>query len=441
MTRETARRVAVITLLVAILQSLGCQALTNPVANGIPVRLLDDSLLVPSKTSLEPVPLEWLSQPKAETYSLAPGDILGVYVDGIVGDKEDLPPVQVLYGRAVPAVGEPIAVRPDGTLPLPLIDPIYVTGKTIDQVERDIKEAYTRSEGILKPERKTRILVSLLHRRTIQVHVVRQDAGWGHGRGIGSGDYGSGDYGRGRYGNRGNHYGSEHAGGRGTATLLDLPAQENDLMHALTQTGGLPGLDAVNAVEIRRARLSGSSALNRGETTLIPLRVEKDKPKSFTDADITLNHGDIVFIGRRESDYYYTSGMLGNRKVLLPRDYDLRVLEAVIQSGGPLVNGSFSANNLSGAISSSGVGTPNPSLLSIVRQTTDGRQVLIKVDLNRALTDVRENIILKNNDLLILQESHDEAYSRYFSSAFGLNFFGRLFDRGDISGSASLVGP
>src|SRR5262249_60035794 len=39
---------------------------------------------------------------------------------------------------------------------------------------------------------------------------------------------------------------------RGTGAVVDLPAYENDVLNALTRTGGLPGLDAMNEVVIQR---------------------------------------------------------------------------------------------------------------------------------------------------------------------------------------------
>src|SRR5262249_43089604 len=43
------------------------------------------------------------------------------------------------------------------------------------------------------------------------------------------------------------------AGGkRSTGHLIDLPAYENDVLHAVAQTGGLPGQDAYNEVLIFR---------------------------------------------------------------------------------------------------------------------------------------------------------------------------------------------
>lgn len=421
-----------ITICSVILLS-GCQAVTNPVANGIPVRLLSNELLANSRSSLEPIPLKWLRQEEPEIYTLSSGDILGIYIDGILGEKDELPPVTNHAGNAAPTIGLPIAVRENGTIPLPLIEPIYVQGDTIAEVEKKIIDAYTVTDPILQRSR-TRILVSLFQKRTIRIHVIRQDS-------AANGQQQNNI--RGPLTRSGPDLSNRTNDTRGSAIVLDLPAYENDLLNALTRSGGLPGLDAVNKVEIHH-KIRNSDATDAAssiEVTHIPLRVWPGQQKPFQSDDIILKNGDIVFIKRRDDDYYYTSGLLANRKVLLPRDYDVRVIEAIVESGGPLINGSFTSNNLSGSISGSGLGTPNPSLLSIIRRLPDGRQFNIQVDLNRAILDPRENIILQKNDLLIMQETPEEAYTRYISSVLQFNVFGRFLNEDDATGSGTIRLP
>jgi hypothetical protein len=51
--------------MVAMLSGLfsGCAALTNPVAHGVPVRILPAELIAKSKEGFEPIPLALLQQP------------------------------------------------------------------------------------------------------------------------------------------------------------------------------------------------------------------------------------------------------------------------------------------------------------------------------------------------------------------------------------------
>jgi hypothetical protein len=75
------RRQLSLLALFALLSS-GCAALTNPIVNGVPVRILPDELLAESREGLEPIPLTTLRQQPPEKYLLAAGDTLGVYIDG-----------------------------------------------------------------------------------------------------------------------------------------------------------------------------------------------------------------------------------------------------------------------------------------------------------------------------------------------------------------------
>jgi hypothetical protein len=151
---------------------------------------------------------------------------------------------------------------------------------------------------------------------------------------------------------------------------------------------------------------------------------------------VRLESGDIVFVPADDSQVYYTGGLLPSREVGLPRDVDLGVVEALLRVGGPLVNGGINANNLSGGIVGSGIGAPSPSLLTVLRRTPDGGQAVIRVDLNRALRDPRENMLVKAGDVLILQETEDESITRYLTTAFDFNI---LFDV-LRSGSATITG-
>src|SRR5512135_1673374 len=114
-------------------------------------------------------------------------------------------------------------------------------------------------------------------------------------------------------------------------------------------------------------------------------------PLTFTEADITLHDGDTVYIEARDTEVYYTAGLMGAAQIPLPRDYDLRVIEAITQVRGPLVNGSFNQNALVASAVNTGVGNPNASLVTVVRRLPNQQTILIRVNLNEAFRDVREN--------------------------------------------------
>src|SRR5260370_29771098 len=61
----------------------GCVAITNPVANGVPVRRLPPELLGESRTDKKPLPLTSLRQKPPEAYRLASGDVLGAWIPSL----------------------------------------------------------------------------------------------------------------------------------------------------------------------------------------------------------------------------------------------------------------------------------------------------------------------------------------------------------------------
>jgi protein involved in polysaccharide export with SLBB domain len=429
----------------------GCAALTNPIANGVPVRLLPDELLAESREGFEPISLTLLRQPPPEKYVLAPGDTLGIYIEGVLGSAETPPPVNIPETTDLPpSVGYPFPVRDDGTVSMPYVEPVRVAGMTIEEAEKAVVDAYLQKE-ILRPEDR-RILVTLMRPRHIRVMVIREDSqqrqvtlqtesliGLGTSR-------------------------TQIGGAReGTGMVLELPAYQNDVLNALTRTGGLPGLESTQEVIVQRGYWDGASdsmagmhgypsqadITDRGEginekrrrIIRIPIQTRGGELLPFRPEDIILQSGDIVLVQAREPEFYYTGGLLPADEVPLPNDYDLTVVEAVLKVRGPLLNGGLNASNLNGAVIQAGVGNPSPSLLSVLRETPGGGQVTIRVDLNEAVRDPRENLLVQAGDVLILQETPDEAVTRYFTQVFQINLFTRFLNRNDAQGSASIVVP
>jgi protein involved in polysaccharide export with SLBB domain len=421
----------------------GCAAVTNPVAQGVPVERLPPDWLPRPREEEKPIPLTLLRQKRPDVYRLDAGDVLGVYIEKVLGDRAVPPPVRLaeLPGQA-PAFGFPIPVREDGNLPLPLVPPIPVKGLTVAEAEERVRKAYTVDRHILNPEN-DRIVLTLMQKRLYHVLVVREDSG---GLTFGPG---------GVLGNT----------KRGTGAVVDLPAYENDVLNALTRTGGLPGLDAMNEVVIERGYYRDDAAAQQylhqletcpsanlvppartadqlgGEVIRIPLRVRPDEPIRFKPEDVVLRTGDIVFIQARDTELFYTGGLLLARQFVLPRDYDLRVVDAIALAGGPLVNGLFQQSNLSGNITASGLGSPSPSQVSILRRTKGYGQVVIHVDLNRALRDPRENILIQAGDVIILQETVGEAVTRYVTNVLRLDVIGTLIRQRDLTATSTLNVP
>ena len=421
----TRRLLLLLALALAAILAPGCAAITSPVADGLTVRHAPPELLQTClKDKEESVPLSFLQQPVPDAYRLDTGDVLGIWVETVMGDKTGIIPVHTQVGPVTrdqrvtsPAAGYPFTVREDGTLHLPQIQPVSVRGMTMTEAETAVKNAYLKEGQLNTPN--PRIFFTMLQKRQYEVTVLRQEA-----TAFGVGPEG----------------GFAQAGKRGTGFVVNLIANENDVLHALTLTGGLPGLDVYNQVVIYR-RLASPGAMNQEllnkmaqlppgtpvppewvgncPVVRIPLRLEPGQPLPFRPQDVILQQGDVVYLESRDKDVYYTAGLLPAGEHVLPRDRDLDVVAAVSLVRGPLVNSTFGASTLNGQIFPPGLGQPSASLLTVVRKTAGGGQVPIRVDLNRALRDPRERILVRAGDMLILQERPTEALARWTSQTFG----------------------
>jgi protein involved in polysaccharide export with SLBB domain len=441
---SVAKSAAVLALVCILLT--GCAAITNPLANGIPVRILPDELLAESKKDLKPISLALLRQQYPNSYKLAAGDILGIYIEGVLGEADAPPPVNITEGTNLPpSIGYPIPVRQDGTVPMPLIDPVQVEGMTVAQAEKVIVAAY-EAKKILRPENK-RVLVTLMRPRQTRVLVLREDSQNQYQRmtirsralrglpttqtTIGGAQFGSG-------------------------AVVELPAYENDVLHAMAETGGLPGADAIEEVIVERgywdvkADPDGKSIVLPCEASVgtggqqsirIPLRSRAGEELPFKPQDIILQTGDIVVVRMLKPQFYYTGGLLPAREVPIPRDNDLTMVEAILKVDGSILNGAVSTDNLNGTIVQPGLGNPNPSLLAVLRKTPNGGQVTIRVDLNRAVQDPRENILVQPGDVLILQETPSEAIGRYISQVISLQIVTKFINSDTVQGTNNVNLP
>jgi hypothetical protein len=430
----------------------GCAALSNPVANGVPVRRLSPELLGESRASLELIPLTSLRQRQPDAYRLGPDDVLGIWIADVLGDKGTPPPITYNPGSTAPSLGFPVPVRGDGTLSLPLVPPIQVKGLTLEETEQAIRKAYTVDKQIL-PKGQERIIVTLQRPRQYQVLVIRQDAGDANNQGGTTQQATSRGVGF-VVGFGGN---APRGARKGLGFSLQLPAYENDVLNAMARTGGFPGTEAVNEIIIERGtfssdlereqvvkNLQGGGAVLGGsgrQLIRIPLRVRPGETPTIRPEDIILENGDIVYIEARDQDVFFTGGLLPSGQFLLPRDSDLDVLEAITLVGGALNSGTTNAANVNGSFVTTGIGSPSPSLLTVIRRTPNGGQVAIRVNLNTAMTDPRERILVQPRDILLLQETPQEAIARYFSTAFHYNVLYNFLTSSRALGTSTLAGP
>lgn len=406
--RCQAAKYACLTILsVSAVGITGCSSLMTPIS-GVPAHRLPNQFHASPKNDLVTVDISRLRKPPAREYLVDAGDILGIYIETVLGSSEEPPPVHMpdRDSDLPPSIGFPIPVRENGTLALPLVPPIEVRGLALQQIETAIRQAYTIDRKLL-PVGKDRIIVTLMRKRTYHIVVMRQDGGIGDGE--------------------------TELSTRGQS--IELDANKNDILNALAMTGGLPGLSAKN--EIKILKTSRMDPLRRdqfvrefysigvADTCLcrpplpedpaiirIPLRVPPGVVPRFNAEDVTLGDGDIVYIESREREVFYTGGMLGGGEFPLPRDYDLDVLGALAIAGNGVAGssgGGGGGGGLGGGLGGAGgVGGVPPGQLFILRKTPCNDQITIAVDLTRAINSPGARPLIHPGDILILQFKPEE---------------------------------
>ncbi len=412
--------------------SAGCSTITQPIS-GIPARRIPPQFLAQSKNNLVPLDPARLSQEPPRDYLLDDGDILGIYIEGILPfvppDRPPEPP-PVNFPDATsqldPSLGFPIAVINDGTIQLPNLEPIKVRGLTIDQTRDLIRKYYLDSE-ILRESSRLQPIVTLMKERTYNVIVIRQDMGAVGGGGGGAGQAGF---------TRATDYSA-------TGRMLKLKAYQNDVLNALMESGGLPGVNAKNEVKILRA--SRADQRRRDEFVQqfyqqyycnpdpcgcppplpedpsilkIPLRLPPGTIPEFGPENVVLEDGDIVYIESRDAEVFYTGGLLPGGEFKIPRDYDLDVLTAMALSGGGISRqqnggGGGGMGGIGGM-----VGQVPPGMLYVLRKTPCNGQITIAVDLAKANVDPRERILVQPGDILVLRFKPSEEILNFSLGTF-----------------------
>ena len=409
----------------------GCSAFQ---LSGIPVSRVPRELLhVEEKDDFEDISMLRLRQDTPEFYALAPGDVLGFYARNLFGTEDQLPPVHYPEDASQPpAVGVPVPIREDGTLALPYLEPLNVEGMSLVEATEAVRRAYTIAgpEPILKED--SQVSLTLIRRRSVRVLVIREESG-----------------------------GVAEVTKRGNGEVIDLPAYENDVLHALSETGGLPGLDAENQILIYRGmfadgvnydQILNSVGLDQCNcqddcfcdesprpdaptVTRIPLRYHPTDPPNFSQEDILLSDNDIIIIRSRDKETFFTAGLLGGGEHALPRDKDLDVVGAIALAGGPLGNIGTGVGGIGGQRGGGGGGSGGgrgggyfqPSEVLVIRELPCGNQITMKINLNKALQNPSERILIQPKDVVMLRYTLGEEISNV---ALGLIQFNYLLGSG-----------
>lgn len=417
-------------MLLALLTTVsltGCTALFSPI-DTIPASRVPAQFLAEPQADKVPIDASRLRQPKPEFYTLDTDDVLAVFIEGVLGDLDQAPPVNFPPPGSdlAPSIGFPVPVRDDGTMSLPLVQPIPVRGLTLQQAEALITRAYRDGPAPILTD-DNRIIVTLFRERTHRVFVVRQDNS--------SSQRGQQFQGQGRTSGV-----TDRSDLSSRGFVLQLPAYKNDLLNALSQTGGLPGVNAKPEIRILRgdrlgvarrdAQLAEFYRTSRPEqfpygilptvedstnSITIPLRLGPGEVPTFRQEDIILRDGDIVYVDTRETDVYYTGGLLGGGEIPLPRDYDLDVLAAVSIAGQGIA---ASTRSSAGSFGGGSVAQSQPTELIVLRRIPGDRQLNIRIDLNDAINDPRERILIKAGDTLVLRFKPQEELINFATSTF-----------------------
>jgi hypothetical protein len=149
----------------------------------------------------------------------------------------------------------------------------------------------------------------------------------------------------------------------------------------------------------------------------IPVRLGPGETVDLTEQDIILEDGDIVFIESRDTEVFYTGGLLGGGQFTLPRDYDLNVLQAIAvsqgQQSGSGGGGSRGTSSQGGPSALNNDVSISASSVVILRYLPDGRMIPIEVDLYQARTNIAEQVIIQPGDYILLQYTKLEACAAF----------------------------
>lgn len=424
------RSLIVAGMLVVTAASTGCVTFTK---HAVPASRLPHQYQAPSKCNLHPINFQLLTTGQGQEHKLDTGDVLAVAVQGIIPPKsETLPPI--VAGNASlnrdyyppkgtvnsPNYGIPFQVLADGSVSLPEIPPVQVRGLTIQAAAQKIVDEYIKEEVLKKDT--AQVSINLLKSRVNRVVVLREDSSLESAAVIMKGQT------------------IMHK--RGTGVLIDLPAKESDVLHALAASGGLPGVDSYNEIWVLRKSTITAQDEAQVETIVngsvdpsvgigqlpphvkavrIPLKQCSDESITFTPDDVTLHDGDIVYVEPRKDEYFYTGGLLPGGQYPLPRDEDLDIIEAIAIANGS-VGGLGGTSSV--AVLRAGAGLGNiipPTRVLILRKLPNGQQLPIRIDLNLAMKDPKERIKVMAGDYIMMYYKPGETAANAMLNFFNIN--------------------
>ena len=405
----------------------GCQSLRRNCCtpDELPVEFLAER-----RTDKVPIDFRLLGAPVPKEHTVGKGDVLGIYIADVVGNRDELPSVdypgfRLRNAPVEPFVGQPIKVDSDGTMTLPYIKPIYVDGLTIPQVRNRIRTQYVETTKLIQPGRDN-IQVSLITPRFVRINVLRQDT---------------------RYNVPGLQSASQfETSKRWTGTTLYLEPKEASVLTAINRTGGLPGIDAMNEIWVMKrvgpeeipdlqdplvSKLTGEFPMmlpkENSKLVRIPLSQQLGQALPFEPNDVILGDDDVVFLPRRDGDVFIAGGLLPGGRYPLARDRDTDIFEAIAIASGSshgIVAGSRTPNFQNGP-----GGIIAPTEVIIIRHLNEHKQIKILVDLKKAADDPAQRVKIMRGDVVIMRYKPQEMFGNVALNIFNFNV---VSDRGFI---------
>ena len=100
-------------------------------------------------------------------YRLQPGDVLGVFIDGLIGRFDADPPVHYPADGRPPLIGFPIPIDHDGTISIPILGDVKVATMTVQEARQKLIVACTKEDRdgkgpLLRSQ--SRIMLNLIRR-------------------------------------------------------------------------------------------------------------------------------------------------------------------------------------------------------------------------------------------------------------------------------------
>lgn len=328
--------------------SLGCVTWKH---NTIATTELPPELHASKVKSMKLMRLASLGAPSPTAYRLQPGDLVDVTVPDLLAESQTDP---------IPA-----RVQEDGTIIIPHVGAVPVANLTVNESEQSIAHACVEREIMRQPS----VIVAVRETKKAKVNVL----------------------------------GAIQKPGQ-----YEFDGNEADLLRALVAAGGLTE-DADTVVRVHRrdpARAANEpeqilpAAYSEEEGGTVPgdvlpnesealhIDLASDEVEQVIAEGVFLQNGDVVTVEERKEKPVYVVGMVNKPgEYKLPHNYEMRVLDAIGLAGG--------VDRLT---------MPDKCIVTRPRSGQNDT-IAIRIDLDVAKRDLRENLTLMPGDIVSVEET------------------------------------